>query len=182
MNTYIALLRGINVVGKNLLPMRELVALLEALGSRNVTTLIQSGNAVFQHGEDDVSLLKHGIGAEIRQRCGFAPCVLLLRPEELERSMAGNPFRDAEPQPDTLHLGFLASAPLNPDLKALEGVRKESERFLLQGRVFYLHAPEGIGRSKLAARAEKLLGVAMTDRNWRTVCKINEMVKKLQQH
>src|SRR6185369_7529076 len=71
MNTYIALFRGINVGGKNSLPMKDLVSLLEALGSRNVTTYIQSGNAVFQHGEDDVSLLKNRIGAEVKQRCGF---------------------------------------------------------------------------------------------------------------
>ncbi len=47
MKTYIALFRGINVGGKNTLPMRELVAVLEDLGARNVKTYIQSGNAVF---------------------------------------------------------------------------------------------------------------------------------------
>jgi uncharacterized protein (DUF1697 family) len=178
MNTYIALFRGINVGGKNSLTMKVLVSLLEGLGSRNVMTCIQSGNAVFQHDEDDASLLKNSIGAEIKQRCGFDPCVLLLRPEELEKSMAENPFRDAESEPDTLHVGFLEWSPAKPDLKTLEAIRKESENFLLKDTVFYLHAPEGVGRSKLAARAEKLLGVAMTDRNWRTVCKISEMVKK----
>jgi uncharacterized protein (DUF1697 family) len=73
----------------------------------------------------------------------------------------------------------LASTPANPDLKALEGLKKKSERFFLKDKVFYLYAPEGIGRSKLAASAEKLLGVSVTDRNWRTVCKIRNMVKGL---
>jgi uncharacterized protein (DUF1697 family) len=159
MKTYIALFRGINVGGKSSLPMKELVSLLEALGSRNVKTYIQSGNAVLQNSETDASRLKSRIGAEIKKRLGLEPCVLLLGPEELEKSLTGNPFLDAESEPDSLHLGFLASVPVKPDLKALESVKRESERFLLKDTVFYLHAPEGVGRSKLAASAEKFLGV-----------------------
>jgi uncharacterized protein (DUF1697 family) len=78
--------------------------------------------------------------------------------------------------------GYCASpppSPANPNLKALEGLKKKSERFLLRDKVFYLYAPDGVGRSKLAASSEKLLGVSMTDRNWRTVCKIRDMVKEL---
>jgi uncharacterized protein (DUF1697 family) len=61
--------------------------------------------------------------------------------------------------------------------QTLESIKKENERFNLKGKIFYLHTPEGIGRSKLAANAEKLLGVSMTSRNWRTVCKIVAMAK-----
>ena len=179
MKTYIALFRGINVGGKNPLPMKDLVSLLEALGARNVRTCLQSGNAAFQHTEMGASRLTTSIGAEIRKLRGFEPCILLLVPEELERSMAGNPFREAENEPETLHVGFLAAAPAKPDLNALEGIKKESERFFLKDSVFYLHAPEGIGRSKLAAGAERLLGVSMTDRNWRTVCRIRDMLENM---
>jgi uncharacterized protein (DUF1697 family) len=176
MKTYIALFRGINVGGRNSLPMKVLVSLLEALGARSVKTYIQSGNAVFQHAEKDPLRLAHRISAEIERRCGFEPHVLLWGAEQMEKAIAENPFPEAESEPKSLHLGFLASAPAAPDLKALESLKKGSERFLLKDNVFYLHAPEGVGRSKLAANAEKLLGVAMTDRNWRTVCKINEML------
>jgi uncharacterized protein (DUF1697 family) len=69
----------------------------------------------------------------------------------------------------------LSEEPSRPDLEKLEAVKKESERFRLIGKVFYLCAPEGIGRSKLAAQSERLLGVPMTDRNWRTVCRIRDM-------
>jgi uncharacterized protein (DUF1697 family) len=72
----------------------------------------------------------------------------------------------------------LAAAPETPDLQALKSFKKENERFELKGNVFYLHAPDGIGRSKLAANAERLLGVAMTGRNWRTVSKIMAMAKE----
>jgi uncharacterized protein (DUF1697 family) len=175
MSTYIALFRGINVGGKNSLPMRALVALLEELGVGNIRTYIQSGNAIFQSAENDASQLSRKISAEIKKHHGFEPHVLLLSLEELEKAMGDNPFPDAETEPGSLHLGFLASVPENPDLEKLESIKTESERFHLKGSVFYLHAPEGIGRSRLAASAEKLLGVPMTDRNWRTVCKLREM-------
>ena len=177
MKTFIALFRGINVGGKNSLPMKELVSLLEDLGCRSVKTYIQSGNAVFASKERDASRLSNKIRVEIKKRRGFQPYVLLLGLEEMEKAIAKNPFPDSEPK--SLHIGFLASAPANPDLKALEGLKQKSERFFLKDKVFYLCAPEGVGRSKLAASAEKLLGVSMTDRNWRTVCKVRDMVKEL---
>jgi uncharacterized protein (DUF1697 family) len=177
MKTYIALLRGINVVGNNPLPMKELVALLGDLGCRNVRTYIQSGNAVFHCSESDASRLPGKITAEVKKRRGFEPLVLLLTTEDLERALAANPFPEADSEPRSLHVYFMASLPAKPDLEALEKIRKESERFALKGSVFYLYAPEGIGRSKLAAKAERHLGVLMTGRNLRTVCKILAMAK-----
>jgi uncharacterized protein (DUF1697 family) len=75
-----------------------------------------------------------------------------------------------------LHLFFLATVALEPDLASLESLRADSERYALVEDVFYLHAPDGIGRSKLAARVERALGVPATARNWRTVGKLVEMV------
>jgi uncharacterized protein (DUF1697 family) len=179
MKTYVALFRGINVGGKNVLPMKVLVAVLEDLGARRVKTYIQSGNAVFLRPKQDSSRLSSQIGREILKRRGFEPQVLLLELDDIERVIRKNPFPEAATDPRTLHAGFLASAPERPDLKALERLKSGRERFQLIENVFYLHAPEGIGRSKLAANAEKLLGVPMTDRNWRTVCKIQELAREL---
>ena len=175
MSLCIALFRGINVGGNNSLPMNELVAILEGLGMRKVKTYIQSGNVVFQTTEKDLSQISRKITAEIKKHHGFEPYLLILGLEDLKRAIEENPFPEAETDPSNLHLGFLASRPARPDLEKLSLLKKENERFQLTDRVFYLHAPEGVGRSKLAARAEKLLGVPMTDRNWRTVCKIMEM-------
>jgi len=158
--------------------MKDLVSLLENIGSQNVKTYIQSGNAVFQSEEENASLLSNKIRATIKKSYGFEPQVLLLEPEEIERAVESNPFPEAESEPKTLHVHFLASMPKNPDLGALESIKGDSERFALKDRVFYLHAPEGIGRSKLAANTEKLLGVAITGRNWRTVCKVMAMAKQ----
>jgi uncharacterized protein (DUF1697 family) len=175
MKTYIALFRGINVGGNNVLPMKDLATALESAGARDVATYIQSGNAVFWSEEQDAALLAEGIRAAIGERHGFEPRVLVLASEEMEEVVRSNPFPEAESEPKTLHVYFLAAPPERPDLEALEGIKGELERFVLVDGVFYLHAPKGIGRSKLAANVEKLLGVPATARNWRTVRKVIEM-------
>lgn len=176
MTTLIALLRGINIGGNNLLPMKELSALLTGIGLREVRTYIQSGNVVFRCAVKNKAALAAQISAAIEAQHGFAPQVLLLDAAELRKAIADNPYPEAEADPPSLSLLFLAEAPRHPDLQALEALRTASERFKLMGKVFYLHAPEGFVRSKLAARAEKLLGVAASGRNWNTVCKLAQMI------
>ncbi len=150
------------------------------LGALKVKTYIQSGNVVFVWKNKNTSKLANQIRAEIKKRRGFDPHILLLELKDLERVIQQNPFpAEAEADPKALHAGFLAAAPEHPDLKTLESLKTESERFRLVGRVFYLHAPEGVGRSKLAAKSERLLGVPMTDRNWRTVLRLWKMAQEL---
>lgn len=167
--TGIALLRGINVGGRNPLPMKSLREILAGLGLRRVRTYVQSGNAVFEAPADGCDGLASRIGEAIGRKHGFVPQVLVLTVEELQRAVVGNPFPAAESEPKSLHLSFLETAPAAPDLEKLENLRRDSESFRLIDQVFYLHAPDGIGRSKLAAAAEKALGVTATGRNWRSV-------------
>jgi len=176
MKTCIALFRGINVGGKNKLPMKELVAVLESLGLQNIKTHIQSGNAVFKTKAADTAKLAKTISTAIKKSYGFEPQVLLLDSVSLHKVIKANPYPEAEAAPNTLHVAFLATIPPKPDLDALERIRAASERFQLAGNVLYLHAPDGVGRSKLAACMERLLGVAMTSRNWNTVRKLKEMI------
>jgi uncharacterized protein (DUF1697 family) len=176
MPVYIALFRGINVGGSNTLPMVELVEILSSLGGEDIKTSIQSGNAVFLYPGGDAAGLAEKISRAVEQRRGFTPQVLILNPENLERAMAGNPFSQAVSDPSSLHLGFLAAKPINVDMDKLESLKAESEQFHLTADVFYLFAPDGVGRSRLAAGVEKILDVPMTDRNWKTVCKIKELV------
>ena len=182
MKICIALLRGINVGGKNALPMKEVIALLNDLGAEKVKTYIQSGNVVFGWKGKDLSRLANQITAEIKKRREFEPYVLLLDPADLEKIIKQNPFPEVDraDDPRALHAGFLGAAPKHPDLKALEGLKIDSERFHLTRNVFYLYAPDGIGRSKLAAKAEKLLGVPMTVRNWRTVITLLKLAQELE--
>ena len=177
MPTWIALLRGINVGGNNKLPMDALVDVLMTLDLKNVRTYIQSGNAVFQCSKKRAAGLDQAITAAIEQRHGFRPQVLVLSDQAWQAARQANPFPDSVAIPKTLHLFFLAESPAAPDIAGLEARKSPTERFHLSDRVFYLYAPDGIGRSKLAANAEKLLGVATTARNWRTVEKIASMVE-----
>ncbi len=186
MHTYIALLRGINVGGRHKLPMRDLVTLLEGLGLKNVKTYIQSGNIVFQSERTDRPALAREISAAIEANHGFAPHTILLSRAELRAAMTINPYPEAEQEPKTLHLFFLddvgdaggiAVAGIAADgaLDVLRAVKAASERFQLIDSVLYLHAPEGIGRSKLAAKLSSGWNVPVTARNSRTVTKIMEM-------
>lgn len=178
-STFIALLRAVNVSGANSLPTRDFVQLLEGIGLRQVRTYIQTGNAVFQADAAKAPKLAETIKDQIQRRRGFAPEVIVLTAEELQIAIAANPFPEAEASPKSLHLTFLAGEPTEPDFQALEDVRKPSERYSLKGRVFYFHAPEGVGRSKLFAKAEKALGVSGTARNWRTVGKLKQMAQEV---
>jgi uncharacterized protein (DUF1697 family) len=92
-----------------------------------------------------------------------------------DTAIKSNPYPEAESEPNTLHLNFLATTPTHPDLKSLAFLKSDNERFELIDDVLYLHAPDGLGKSKLFANLEKKLGVPMTSRNWRTVLKLQEL-------
>lgn len=176
MDTYIALFRGINVGGKALLTMGDLVRTMERCGCENVQTYIQSGNTVFRIDKCKAATIAEEISSKILESHRFKPKVLLLDVSELEAAIENNPFKADEGK--ALHFFFLEFIPKDPDLAGLMAVRATSEEFKLAGKVFYLYAPEGIGRSKLAAKVEQSLGVPATARNWNTVSKLMELAKR----
>jgi uncharacterized protein (DUF1697 family) len=176
-NAYVALFRGINVGGKNILPMKDLVGILEGMGCEKVKTYVQSGNAVFRAKENQTKKIAEEISSKILESHGFKPKVLLIEATELENAVKNNPFKTTEGK--TLHLFFLESTPVEPNLDELEDVKSNTEEFKLGKNIFYLYAPDGIGRSKLAAKVEKVLGVPVTARNWNTVSKLFAMVKQV---
>lgn len=175
MTSYVALLRGINVGGKHILPMQDLRDIFASLGCANVQTYIQSGNAVISAAADAKSLAAQ-IEETIAEKFGFAPNVLLLPSEEFQAIAAANPYPEAVDTPKHLHVSFLEEMPANPDIDALNMLKSPSEAFTLTDKAFYLFAPDGIGRSKLAASVERHLGVSATGRNWRTVTKLLSLV------
>ena len=109
MNTYIALLRGINVGGKNKLPMAALKTLLNDLSLRNVATYIQSGNVVFQSERPDPMHLGDEIRDAIEQAHGFAPKTLVLTVDQFNRSIEQNPYPDGEESNKILHFFLLST-------------------------------------------------------------------------
>lgn len=175
--TYLALLRGINVGGKNVISMKALVEILEECGYGDVKTYIQSGNVVFRDSHSKVESFSQEVGNSIKSKYGFEPEIMILSIDDLQKAIQANPFR--ADQPKYLHLYFLTKIPKQPDFEGLNRIKSESERFDLIGKVFYLYAPDGIGRSKLAAGLEKLVGVKATGRNWNTVTLLLEMASEI---
>lgn len=176
MGLEIALLRGINVGGNNILPMGQLRALLSELGAEDARTYIQSGNAAYRG-----ALGAEAISAAILERFGFSPDVITLPFESFEAVRQNNPFPDVEDQPKALHVFFLASPSL-VDENILAADKAPEERFVLTERALYLHTPKLLSGSRLAERLERRLGVATTGRNWRTVEKIAEMARQIEGH
>ncbi|WP_064791975.1 DUF1697 domain-containing protein [Shewanella woodyi] len=171
MNRYIILLRGVNVGGKNLLPMKELKALLENNGFNNVTTYIQSGNLLLsdhEHPEKKISEL-------IQIHFGFTPETLVLTEEEFKLALSSCPFQEVKNK--LVHFYFCKDSPKTDTTKIL-ALASQTERFELLGKLFYLYAPDGIGRSKLVANIESCLGVRATGRNLNTINKLHEMISK----
>ena len=157
----IVLLRGINVGGHNKLPMAELIDILNGLGAQGVRTYIQSGNAVMQGGITAVA-----ISDAIEKSKGFRPQVMVL-PLGLFTQIA-NASQFPTDDRKAHHIWFLSEKPEFDTVKA-DTLAIPSESYLVTDQAVYLHAPEGIGRSKLAAKIESLAGVPATARNWNTV-------------
>lgn len=175
MATWIALLRGINVLGRNVVPMKTFAAALERGGFRKVRTYIQSGNVIFQISRGTAAELARRIGRIVLKDFGFQPWVIVLNAEDLKRAAAANPFPQAQSTPTALHLFFLDGAPRAPDLESLGRLRSGKEDFALRGEVLYLYTPDGFAQSKIRGRIERCMGADATARNWRTVTQLIEM-------
>ena len=176
---YVALLRGINVGGKNLLPMRQLTEMFIEAGCAEVRTYIQSGNVVFASTPGCAKRIPQLVSRGIAERFGFRAPVLLRSADELVRVAAGNPFLGGRSGADdrSLHVAFLAEAPDQRRIAALDPNRSPGDSFKVRGREIYLRLPNGVGRTKLTnAYLESTLATTSTLRNWRTVLKLLEMV------
>lgn len=170
MKTYIILFRGINVGGRNLLPMKELKTLLEDGGYENVQTYIQSGNVILRAKSNPLKT----IASKVATKFGFSPEVLALEKPELDSIINANPYPSFEGK--TVHFYFCSKEP-KLNTQKLESYVACNEEFQLKANVFYLHAPDGIGRSKLVSNIGTCLGVSATGRNLNTVLRIKEMAK-----
>ena len=175
MAAWIALLRGINVGGRNRLPMADLRRIFTAAGCEQVATYIQSGNVVFAADPELDATFGEMLADAIERDFGFRPAVRLVSLAELEEAIGANPYPGAASDSGSLHLSFLDAEPAAENLGRARRLLAASESCEVRGRQLYLHAPDGIGRSRFAGRAERALGVTMTGRNWRTVLKLREL-------
>jgi len=170
--TSVALLRGINVGGANRLPMKVLTSIAGGLGWQDLRTYLASGNLLFRS-QGQPKALSEALHAAIAQDTGLDVRVLVLPGQVLLEALSACPWT---PEDDRhVHLFFLF-APANPKADRIAALQAADEELKIAGEVAYLHAPSGIGRSKLAAQLPNLLGCDATARNLRTVRSLAEML------
>jgi uncharacterized protein (DUF1697 family) len=170
MPTYVSLLRGINVGGRNQIAMADLRALYSACGHRDVTTYVQSGNVVSTTAQRQAVSVARRIERAIADTLGLDVVVLIRTPDELVEVLTGNPFAARESDPTKLHVTFLRDDPGTVAVSPEDARRFAPDEYVVVGREVYAYCPNGYGTTKINNTFfEKRLGVPATTRNWKTV-------------
>jgi len=177
MQTYIALLRGINVSGHHKIKMVELKQLFENMNFNNVITYIQSGNVVFEAEEKNNSEIEEQIVEHIKKKFGHTIKVLVITKENLLTIFTSNPFlKDEKIGIKTLYVTLLKENFFVEGTKLLEPYLTNNEELKIVGNCAYIQYPGGAGNSKLTINIiEKKLKTTATSRNWRTITKLVEL-------
>ncbi|WP_303919647.1 DUF1697 domain-containing protein [Draconibacterium sediminis] len=180
MKTYVAILRGINVSGKNKIKMDALKSSFSSLGFNQVQTYIQSGNVVFRYQEASSDNLEELINKQIRNDFGFEVPVLVLEEKELANIVKNNPLAgDENREAQFLHVTFLKEHPANVNNEKITAHVKAGEQFAISDGAIYLYCPHGYGKTKLNNNFfESQLKVSATTRNWKTTLKLLEMANE----
>ena len=176
MQTYIALLRGINV-GSKKIKMTDLKVSFEELGFTDVVTYIQSGNVVFNSTITNVKSIQKNIETNLLSQYNFEVPVLLLKPEELKNIIEKNPFtKDPKREEKLFYVVFLFEKPKEEFIKKLYEIEVQNEEFYFEDSFIYLYPGNGYGEAKMNNNFfENKLKVKATTRNWNTVNKLLEM-------
>lgn len=179
MTIYVALLRGINVGGHNMIKMPELKRVLEAMGLANVQTYIQSGNVLFA-ADGEPARLEMKIEEEIMRVFGLSVPVVVRTYEELKAIVQHCPFAAALlAEGESIHVSFLKEAPAPEALARLNDLSSPPDELQTRGREIYMLFRQSILNSKLPRQLQRL-GVPLTDRNWKTVTKLATMAEAIQ--
>jgi uncharacterized protein (DUF1697 family) len=182
MNTYISMLRGINVSGQKRIRMAELKSLYESLGLESVQTYVQSGNVVFESEEQDTEKIRKSIEAQIEANYGFSVPILIRTSDDFLRLIGSKHFRkERSENPTRVMVTFLFEQPEHARLIELSVPENDTCEFVIADQEIFLHCPNGYGRSKLSNNFfEKKLGVVATTRNWKSVNALYEIVNQRQ--
>ncbi len=174
MRTHTLLLRGVNVGGKNRVPMAELRALLTQLGAEEVETYIQSGNAVCRLSPEGAATIARDLSDGLRARLGVASPVVVREAAEIATALASCPFEVPESE---RYIVFLADTPAPERVSALDPNRSPGHRFQVRGADIYLHLPTGVATTKLSNDwFDRQLGTVSTVRNWRTLLALHALL------
>jgi uncharacterized protein (DUF1697 family) len=177
--TFVALLRGINLSGQHKVPMAELRSACTKAGCEDVRTYIQSGNVVLSATAAPAQLESQLEGVIDRQ-FGFRVPVIVRSSAQWERYVEANPFPDeSKSTPNWVVLALSKSPPASGAVPGLQERASKGERVVGAAGVLWIHYAAGIARSKLTpAVLDRLAGSAVTVRNWRTVLKLDQMIRE----
>lgn len=176
MPVYAAFLRGINVGGKNILPMKDLAAMFTKAGCSHVVTYIQSGNVIFQADKSLAAEIPAEMEGVILKVKKLEVPVIVRSGSELKKIVERNPFASTKVDPKLLHVGFLADKPDAALVKSLDPNRSPPDEFQVIGGEIFFKLPNGAGKSKLTTQYfDSRLKTTVTMRNWNTVQKLLEM-------
>ncbi len=172
--TYIALLRGINVGGHRIIPMKALRQLCLDIGFDEVQTYIQSGNIIFTTEKTEITDLQIQLTKAIKHQFGFDVPVVILLADELTQLVEKNPFvLEENPNINHLTVTVLGNIPQKELASKLAEVSFAPDRFKIVDRQVYLHIPGSYHKSKLSNQFfESGLQTAATTRNWKTMLKL----------
>ncbi|HMC92943.1 MAG TPA: DUF1697 domain-containing protein [Allosphingosinicella sp.] len=172
----IALLRGINVGGRNKVPMAALREVCAGLGWREVATFIQSGNVVFEAKGTDQAL-EAALEEALAKRFDLRTAVIVRSAAEWAKTIAANPFPDeSEGEPNRVLAGLSKRALATGAAEALAAKAAAGERVEQAGGALWFHYPNGAGQSKITpAMIDRAAGSPMTARNWRTMAALAGM-------
>jgi uncharacterized protein (DUF1697 family) len=178
MSKYISMLRGINVGGQNKLLMERLREIYKAAGLGNVRTYLQSGNVIFESGENDPTKLTADIEKRIQQSCGYEIEVFIRFPEDFKRILKANPFlKDQRAEQSKLYVTFLYQKPAASAWEKLITPAGSADEFVPGVQEIYLYCQNGYGRTKLSnSFFERKLGVVATTRNWNSVSALYKLL------
>ncbi len=181
MQTYISILRGINVSGQKLLKMDALKAMYENLKFKNVKTYIQSGNVIFQFSEKNNQELEKLIEKTILKTFAFEVPIMVKGINEIENVLNHNPFVNKRKEDITkLHVTFLSEEPEQTLINKLKEGQYNSDEFIIVGKTVYLFCPNGYGNTKLNTNFfENKLKVKATTRNWKTTNELFNIAKTM---
>ena len=175
--TWVGLLRAVNVGGRNSAPMARVRAAVEGTGARDVRTYVQSGNVIFASSLRSEAKVADALATALAAELGFAVGVVVRGAAAMAAVVEANPFVGDGCDRAQLAVMFLAGEPA-PGVLAPGHQTVASDEYALVGREVYLHAPDGLGRSKLSTvLSERRLGVVATTRNWRTVTTLAAMAR-----
>jgi uncharacterized protein (DUF1697 family) len=182
MQTYISILRGINVSGHKMIKMDALREMYSKLNFKNTQSYIQSGNIIFQNKKNGCEVLERKISKAILHEFGFEVPVLVKESGEIMNVLKNNPFiKNRNEDISYLHVTFLSHEPEQSAIDKIKDGQYASDEFILIGKTVYLFCPNGYGNTKLSNTFfEKKLNVTATTRNWKTVNKLFNMAEKIQ--